>query len=117
MKITKPRILMVVLTFFISIFIYDYQNKTRVILGIGSGRCGTLALSKLLNSQKSLKVTHEYNECTDFHWNDAESKMGYLYAENRYQRYKSWTNKKITGGIPLGGFLFVPRTSFIINQF
>ncbi len=35
------------------------QFVPRLILGVGTGRCGTLSLSRLLNRQPGLRVTHE----------------------------------------------------------
>ena len=35
------------------------NDKHGIVLGIGSGRCGTLSLAKLLNSQPNSHVTHE----------------------------------------------------------
>ena len=72
---------------------YEQKSTSNVIIGIGTGRCGTLALSVLLNSQPTAKVTHEFNRCKNFHWNDSPDQEN---AENRYKIYKSWLNDKIS---------------------
>ena len=33
--------------------------RKRIVIGLGTGRCGTLSLTGLLNSQRSARVTHE----------------------------------------------------------
>ena len=35
------------------------MNNKKVILGIGTGRCGTVSLSHLLNKQKDSRFSHE----------------------------------------------------------
>ena len=37
------------------------MDKPQIIIGLGTGRCGTVSLSHLLNSQKSSQFTHEAN--------------------------------------------------------
>ena len=44
---------------------FNVSEKT-VVLGIGSGRCGTLAFSKLLDQQLFSDISHEYNHCNKF---------------------------------------------------
>lgn len=34
-------------------------QTSRIILGIGTGRCGTLSLAEILNGQPNTQVTHE----------------------------------------------------------
>ena len=48
------------------------KNKT-VVIGIGSGRCGTLSLANLLNKQPHTRVTHEVRECRGLEWDDGPS--------------------------------------------
>mmetsp|Transcript_32551 Transcript_32551/g.45161 ORF Transcript_32551/g.45161 Transcript_32551/m.45161 type:complete len:229 (-) Transcript_32551:492-1178(-) len=54
--------------------------KKRVVIGVGTGRCGTKSFQKLLNKQPGTSITHEtgaewcYPDCTgcsDLYWNDA----------------------------------------------
>ena len=50
------------------------DNKTAiktVIIGIGTGRCGTMSFAKFLDQQPHTMVTHEWNYCRGFRWNEA----------------------------------------------
>lgn len=83
----------------------EFQNSSEttthmknVVLGIGTGRCGTLAFSKLLNRQPYTVVTHEYGRCGDYAWKDATGEGGIGKAEKRYQKYWDRLNKNTGGG-------------------
>ena len=39
--------------------------KKQLIIGLGTGRCGTVSLSELLTSQKNTTVSHECNNVTN----------------------------------------------------
>ena len=60
---------------------------SRTVIGIGSGRCGTLSLAKLLDNQKNVHVTHERRPLLP--WQTADRKT--LVAERiaSLQRNKS----------------------------
>ena len=66
------------------------KTKHTVLIGLGSGRCGTLAFSKFLSAQPKTKIFHEYNSCANFDWaqskniSDAKNR-----AEIRYHWYKT----------------------------
>ena len=47
------------------------KTNITIILGIGTGRSGTLAFSKLLNQQAHTKITHENGRCNNLEWSDA----------------------------------------------
>ncbi|MGN6546966.1 MAG: hypothetical protein ACTHK7_18065 [Aureliella sp.] len=42
------------------------MSNRRFVFGIGTGRCGTLSLARLLNSQVDVKVTHEMRPLLDW---------------------------------------------------
>ena len=69
-----------------------------VVLGIGTGRCGTLAFSKLVNRQPFTIVTHEYGRCGDFEWMEAGGEKGRAKAEKRYLSYKQRLLKNTGSG-------------------
>jgi hypothetical protein len=56
-----------------------------ILIGIGTGRCGTMAFSKLVDAQPHASVTHEAEYCKDYHWFDAEGLDGAYYTKIRYQ--------------------------------
>ena len=62
------------------------RNKT-VILGIGTGRCGTLAFSKLLNQQLFSDITHEWKHCEKFEW-DAEFTANIESSVNNQKKFE-----------------------------
>lgn len=66
--------------------------KAQIIIGIGTGRCGTLATSVLLDAQPTVFMPHEFDRCKNFEWNLAQTDQGIKLAENRYRLYKSWIN-------------------------
>ena len=66
--------------------------KAQIIIGIGTGRCGTLATSVLLDAQPTVFMPHEFDRCKNFEWNLAQTDQGLKLAEDRYHLYKSWIN-------------------------
>ena len=65
-----------------------------ILIGIGTGRCGTMAFSKLVDAQPNTKVTHESEYCNDYKWFDATGVDGAYYTKLRYQRYMGRANYK-----------------------
>mmetsp|Transcript_49562 Transcript_49562/g.94706 ORF Transcript_49562/g.94706 Transcript_49562/m.94706 type:complete len:555 (-) Transcript_49562:188-1852(-) len=45
-------------------------SRKTVVIGIGSGRCGTMSLATLLNKQPGTQVSHEHNRCEGLAWNN-----------------------------------------------
>ena len=62
------------------------QDKT-VVLGIGSGRCGTRAFSKFINQNIGTYVTHEFNHCEDLSWDDSISVNSPSLVGKRYKYF------------------------------
>ena len=58
------------------------QEKT-VVIGIGSGRSGTLSFAAFFNQQTDSAITHEWNKCNGMHWNEAT----FANAKARYDSY------------------------------
>ena len=58
------------------------QEKT-VIIGIGTGRSGTLSVAKFLDQQTDSAVTHEWNTCKGLWWYEAS----FVKAKARYDSY------------------------------
>ena len=72
----------------------NYQNTSKtssktIIIGIGTGRCGTLALSKLLSAQLKSEVFHEHRSCRNLEWTRAKSPNGAKLAELRYKWFST----------------------------
>ena len=44
------------------------MDKKTLIIGLGTGRCGSMSLSKLLNLQKESKITHELEQLSRLPW-------------------------------------------------
>ena len=55
----------------------------RVLLGIGTGRCGTLSLADLLSHQPGTRVTHECRPTLPWTAVDAQMRIGHRLAELR----------------------------------
>ena len=76
------------------------EQLPTILIGIGTGRCGTMAFSKLVDAQPNTKVTHESEYCNDYKWFDASGIDGAYYAKLRYQRYMARAkSKKGTGRV------------------
>jgi len=64
--------------------------ESRIILGIGSGRCGTRSLADVLNRQPGCRVTHE--ERPLLAW-DADQ-----LGERLRARFARWRKRRDAGG-------------------
>ena len=62
------------------------EGKT-VLLGIGTGRCGTRAFSKFINQNIGTYVTHEFNHCENLNWDEAISVNSMSLVGNRYKLF------------------------------
>lgn len=82
-----------------------------ILIGIGTGRCGTMAFSKLVDAQPHAIVSHEAEYCKQYHWFDADGLDGAYYTKMRYQRYLARANHKkgtlISGDIALWNLPYV----------
>ncbi len=64
------------------------QEKT-VIIGIGTGRSGTLSVAKFFDQQRDSAVTHEWQQCKGLWWYEAS-------FSNAKARYESYIQRKGT---------------------
>lgn len=48
------------------------MGKRMIIIGLGTGRCGTLSLAKMLNSQNNCEITHEQKPILEWYGKDLE---------------------------------------------
>jgi len=54
----------------------------RLVFGIGTGRCGTYSLAKLLDAQAGVKCLHEYNFCSwEYREEDCLRNLDYLLSQ------------------------------------
>ena len=110
------------------------ENKNNIfpqtiIIGIGSGRCGTLAFSRLLNFQPSSEVSHEFHTCKGLEWTYEKSEvfpeLAVRFSRNRIKQYISRSlgkRKLLIGDIALWNlpyaeaFLNVdPRVKIVVH--
>ena len=82
----------------------DEIPKQTVVIGVGTGRCGTLEFSQLLNSQASSAVTHEWFACSGLEW-DTPS---YFKTKVRYDKYLSRAGD-LVGDIALWNLPYVEQ--------
>lgn len=54
-----------------------------LVFGIGSGRCGTHSLAKLLNLQKGFDVTHEFGEKPALPWVYSKEDFDFYFNETK----------------------------------
>jgi hypothetical protein len=69
-------------------------HKSKIILGMGTGRCGTLSLAEILNAQPNTHVTHE--EAPLLPW-DNERNSGII--AKRFDRMRRKRNAEFIGDI------------------
>ena len=92
----------------------DEEMAERLIIGLGSGRCGTLSLKHLLNMQQDTHATHE------------TMLLPYPFSDPKYRRYmnKLWgRDMEISADVALWTLSYVtaivaeyPTTKFICLQ-
>ena len=67
------------------------REKQTIVIGIGTGRCGTLAFSKLLNFQQRSEVSHEIGSCKGLEWTYEKSEvfpeLSKRFARSRINQY------------------------------
>ena len=85
----------------------------KLIIGLGTGRCGTTSLSVFLNAQEKTKVLHEGHDGKDYHllpWYNAET-LVLLWLDSLTQ---SNTANDYYGDVML---YFLPYVEFIMSKF
>ena len=65
---------------------WNESRKQQIVLGIGSGRCGTLSLARLLNQQPDVQASHEEPPLLPWSGADAARVIGERFARMRRQR-------------------------------
>ena len=80
----------------------------KVILGVGTGRCGTMSLSNLLNLQKNSNFTHELDQKDRLPWEINLDKFNH-YLESIITREKSFV-----GDV---SFYLLPYVHFVLEKF
>src|SRR5699024_1258842 len=78
----------------------------KLIFGLGTGRCGTVSLSTLLNQQKGANITHEFKPVLpwEFSQHHIDEKL-----ENNVNR-----KEKYVGDV---AFYYLPYVNYIISKY
>jgi len=79
----------------------------QIVIGLGTGRCGTLSLAKLLNLQEKSNVTHEAKPLIPW---DKRQVEGYKY---HIEKFKT-DNKSLVGDV---AFYWLPYIDDLCNEF
>lgn len=83
------------------------MTKKKLIIGLGTGRCGTKSLSRFLSMQRNAYVSHELKPTT-ISWYDSFVRVELLIKEKLKQQHN------IVGDV---GFFFLPYVEYIIEKF
>ncbi|MEL6722438.1 MAG: hypothetical protein AAFP10_04335 [Pseudomonadota bacterium] len=78
----------------------------QIIFGLGTGRCGTMSLMHLLNSQHNAAVSHELLEHR-IPWSGGKHQVDKVLTSCRA------TNASLTGDV---GFYYLPYVEYILTQ-
>lgn len=84
------------------------ENKKRIILGCGSGRCGSVTLSRLLSKVTGVEITHE-----------KEPRLPWVFDENRFVQHRehfSNYHKDTVGNIALDYLNYLERYFAIFSE-
>ena len=94
---------------------YHLRNsKKTILIGIGTGRSGTLAFSKLLDNQPNTKITHEWRRCINLDWNipSGNPELAEKLAERRLNDYLR-RGELIVGDVALW---YLPYVDFFLTS-
>ena len=83
-------------------------NKKTVIFGLGTGRCGTTSLSKLLNSQDNSLVGHELFPILP--WNTNKSVFEFKFHQLNHQTHAY----DVVGDV---GMYYLPYVTSLLYSF
>ena len=83
------------------------SDKT-IVIGLGSGRCGTLAFSNLLNQQANTDISHEWNKCLGLDWERASKEKTKIRLRHLTNR-----NAKFVGDVALW---YLPYVEFLVQN-
>lgn len=83
------------------------MDRTQIVFGLGSGRCGTQSLAYLLNHQKSAQVFHEIHE----------HKLTWQQSEQRIEKFLAWADeqprRQLVGDV---AFAYLPYTPYLLDS-
>ena len=88
------------------------RRATQVVIGLGTGRCGTLSLSLLLNRQLDAKVRHEPEIDQDFFSWDASPEQRRARVSRHYEIFRSW-HRPLVGAVH---YVYLPYAEEYIAQ-
>ena len=88
----------------------SHDSQKTVVIGVSTGRSGTLALATLLDSQPHTTVTHEARKCKSIPWNqseeDPETKKRIIWG--RIKRYLSSPGSQVVGDVASWALPYLP---------
>jgi hypothetical protein len=90
----------------------DQRRATQVVIGLGTGRCGTLSLSLLLNRQPNAKVRHEPEIDQDFFRWDADLDLRRTCVARHYEVLRGW-HRPLVGAVH---YAYLPYAEEYIAQ-
>ena len=76
----------------------ELARPARVVLGLGTGRCGTLSLARLLDRQPGAKVLHEPEIDQDFFPWDASPEQRRTLVARHYELLRGW-HRPLVGAV------------------
>jgi hypothetical protein len=88
------------------------RRATQVVIGLGTGRCGTLSLSLLLNRQLDAKVRHEPEIDQDFFPWDANPEQRRARVSRHYEILRGW-HRPLVGAVH---YVYLPYAEEYIAQ-
>ena len=83
-----------------SVFEKLSENRT-LILGLGTGRCGTLAVSKLLNQQIDSDVSHEWRRCRGYQWYEKDASLKKKKVDRFFKSFMIRSDRNFIGDVAL----------------
>ena len=88
------------------------RRATQVVIGLGTGRCGTLSLSLLLNRQPNAKFRHEPEIDQDFFSWDAAPDVRRQCVSRHYEIMNGW-HRPLVGAVH---YVYLPYAEEYIMQ-
>ena len=90
----------------------EYARRTQVVIGLGTGRCGTLSLARLLSLQPNSRVQHEPEVDSDlFRW-DASAAEKESRVNRQYVDFNAW-HRQLVGAVH---YVYLPYVDAYIKR-
>lgn len=90
------------------------KDQKTLVLGVSTGRSGTLGFARLLNNQPHMKVSHEYSRCNNLHWANAKNRqLSKRNVQRRIEHYLS-APQPIVGDV---ASWLLPYLPYFIEQY